>query len=165
MKNIENKSYNRGFEKQSYSVLVNVVVVKDGKILLSQRSMNEEHEPGKWTIPGGKIEFTGVVHNALQKTAKREVFEETGIKVKDEMYLLTNNTFNHEKDKLLVIAIVFLCFYKSGRARPSEEVIDVRWISLKDVNNYQFPHPNVKNYVLKGFEEMLSKKKIMKDVK
>ena len=45
-----------------YTVLVNAVVVKDGKILLSQRSWEDEHGAGKWTIPGGKLEATGVVY-------------------------------------------------------------------------------------------------------
>ena len=43
------------FMNKIYSVLVNAVIEKDGKILLSQRSLEEAHEPGKWTIPGGKV--------------------------------------------------------------------------------------------------------------
>lgn len=41
-----------------HSVIVNAVVEKDGKILISQRSFDEGHEGGKWTIPGGKIDKT-----------------------------------------------------------------------------------------------------------
>ena len=31
---------------------------RDGKFLILQRSYEEEHMPGKWTVPGGKVEHT-----------------------------------------------------------------------------------------------------------
>ncbi|MBU4512600.1 NUDIX domain-containing protein [Patescibacteria group bacterium] len=142
--------------KSTYSILVNAIVVKDGKILISQRSGKEKHEPGKWTIPGGKLEETGDFYEALQYTAKKEILEETGIVVKDKMRLLCNNTFNHVKDNELVLAIVFLCYYESGEARPMEDTANIRWIKVDQVDNYEFPHANVKNYVLKGFEFLKS---------
>jgi len=126
-----------------YSVLVNAVVEKDGKILISQRGLDEDHEPGKWTVPGGTLEQTERSFNVL---------EETGIEVEDEMHLLINNTFKHDKDCLLVVAIIFLCRYKSGETKPLEDTIDVRWITKEEIDNYDFPHPNVRSYVVKGFK-------------
>lgn len=139
-------------KEKSYSVLVNIVVEKEGKILISQRGLEENHEPGEWTIPGGTLEKTGTFFNALEETAKREVLEETGVEVEDKMHLLTNNTFNHDKDSLLVMAIVFLCHYKSGEAKPLEDTINVKWITRGEVDSFQFPHPNVKSYIIRGFE-------------
>ena len=135
-----------------YSVLVNAVVEKDGKILISQRGLDEDHEPGKWTVPGGTLEQTERSFNVFEKTAKREVLEETGIEVEDKMHLLINNTFKHDKDGLLVVAIIFLCRYKSGETKPLEDTIDVRWITKEEIDNYDFPHPNVRSYVVKGFK-------------
>lgn len=135
-----------------YSVLVNAIVVKDNKILLCQRSMQEEHVPGKWCPPGGKLEETTRVVEALQKTAKREVFEETGVEIEDEMCLLTNNTFRHDEDNLLVLAVIFMCRYKSGNAKPMEDTIDVKWIAEDEIKNIEFTHPSVKDYVVKAFE-------------
>lgn len=145
--------------EKSYSVLVNVIIEKEGKILISQRGLEEDHEPGKWTIPGGTLEKTGTFFNALEEVARREALEETGVEIKDEMHLLINNTFNHDKDNLLVIAVVFLCHYKSGEARPLEDTINVKWITEEEVDNFQFPHPNVKSYILKGFEALKGEKK------
>ncbi len=135
-----------------YSVLVNAIVVKDGKILLCQRSMQEEHVPGKWCPPGGKLEETVRVVGALQKTAQREVFEETNVEVEDEMRLLINNTFRHDEDDLLVLAVVFICRYKSGEAKPMEDTIDVKWITEDEIESVEFTHPSVKDYVVKAFE-------------
>jgi len=139
-------------EKKKYFVLINAVVVKDGKILISQRSWEEKHGPGKWCIPGGKLEYSGVVYEALQKTAQREVFEETGVEVGDEMHLIANNTFQHDEDKVRVVAIVFLCHYKAGDPKPMEDTIAVCWIGRDEIDNFEFHNINVKNYVLKGFD-------------
>ncbi len=133
--------------------MVNAVVAnQEGKILLIQRGLQEEHGPGTWSVPGGKLEFTGVIHEALQKTAAKEAMEEVGIEVEDEMHLIANNTFQHNEDALQVIAIVFLCHHKSGEPKPLEDTADVRWISEEEIDDFEFHNINVKNYVLKGFE-------------
>ena len=139
-------------EKKQYSVIVNGVVVKNNQILLAQRSMEEKHVPGRWSPPGGKLEESGVVWQALEKTVQREVLEETGVEVEDEMHLLVNNTFNHDEDDLLVISNVFLCKYKSGKPKPLEDTIAVAWMGEDDINDYEFTHQNVKNYIIKAFE-------------
>ena len=146
------KNCNGKLRKNLYPVLVNALVVKDGKILIAQRGLEEKHGPGKWCIPGGRLEHTGVVYEALQKTAKREVLEETGVEVEDKMYLVANNTFQHDEDELQMIVVVFLCFYKFGELKAMEDTIDVRWIRPEEIDNFDFHNINVKNYVLKGFE-------------
>lgn len=144
-------------EKKKYSVVVNAVVAnKKGKILLIQRGLQEEHGPGTWSVPGGKLESDGIVYEALQRTAAKETSEEAGIKIGKEMHLIANNTFQHNEDALQVIAIVFLCHYKSGKIKPSEEAADVRWIGPEEINRFKFHNINVKNYVLKGFEFLKS---------
>ncbi len=143
-------------KKKKYSVIVNGVIVKDNKILLAQRSAKEKHVPGRWSPPGGKLEESGTVWQALEKAVKREVLEETGIEVEDEMHLLVNNTFNHEEDDLLVISNVFLCKYKSGEPKPLEDTVAVAWIGENEIDDYEFTHQNVKNYIIKAFEYLKS---------
>ena len=143
-------------KKKKYSVIVNGVIVKDNKILLTQRSTKEKHVPGRWSPPGGKLEESGTVWQALEKAVKREVLEETGIEVEDEMHLLVNNTFNHEEDDLLVISNVFLCKYKSGEPKPLEDTVAVAWIGENEIDDYEFTHQNVKNYIIKAFEYLKS---------
>lgn len=138
-------------QDKMHLVLVNAVVEKDGKILICQRSRKEVHEPGKWTAPGGKVEKTsGNIWNIIEQTLRREVLEETGIEIRKRVYLITNNTFIHSTGQH-VVALTFLCRYKSGKAKPLEDTIKVKWILPKEVDNYQFA-PNVKSYILKGFE-------------
>lgn len=134
-------------------VLVNAIVEKNGKILISQRSFEETHEPGKWTIPGGKVEKTkGNVWNIIEKTLTKEVKEETGVTIKKQVQLITNNTFIRSTGQH-VVALTFLCHYQSGEAKALEDTIDIRWISENELTNFQFA-PNVKIYLKRGFKKI-----------
>jgi len=138
---------------KTHLILVNAVVVKNGKILVSQRSWEETHEPGKWTIPGGKVERTkGNVWNIIEKTLADEVREETGVEIRSDIKLLTNNTFIRSTGQH-VVALVFLCHFKSGKAEPLEDTIGTKWISEEELKEIKFA-PNVKKYLQKGFEAL-----------
>jgi 8-oxo-dGTP diphosphatase len=54
------------------------LIVKDGRILLCRISPAIEGAAGKWTLPGGGIDFGEHPKDA----AIREVFEETGLRVR-----------------------------------------------------------------------------------
>ena len=62
---------------KTHIILVDAVVKKVDKILISQRSWQESHKPGKWTIPGGEVEQSDKeiqsVHrkNSLERFLKR----------------------------------------------------------------------------------------------
>lgn len=137
----------------NFKVLVNAVIVKDDKILLARRSFEEEHGAGTWTIPGGKLEFNEE-HKALEKAVNREVMEEVGIEIENEIEMIVNNTFSHNEDGIKMLAIIFLCQYKSGIPKPLEDTIDVKWVSEIEVDQFNFNHENTKNYVKKGFEKI-----------
>lgn len=50
---------------------------KQGRILVSQRSLNSKMYPGQWQIPGGKVEKK----ESCLKALKREVKEETNLEI------------------------------------------------------------------------------------
>jgi ADP-ribose pyrophosphatase YjhB (NUDIX family) len=138
---------------KTHLILVNAVVEKDGKILVSQRSFEETHQPGSWTVPGGKVERTeGNVWNIVEKTLNAEVMEETGVEIDEHAELLTNNTFIRSTGQH-VVALIFLCHWKSGEAKPLEDTIDVKWIIEEELKDMEFA-PNVKTYIQKGFDTL-----------
>ena len=135
-----------------HSILVNAVVFKEDNVLVSQRSWDEGHEPGKWTIPGGKVERTEEeTFSVLEKNLAKEVLEETGISIEDEMSLVSNNTFIRSSDNQHVVVLVFKCKYKSGEAQPLEDTIACKWVTKEELKGLEFPS-NVKGYIEKAFE-------------
>lgn len=140
---------------KTHLVLVNAVVEKDGKILVTQRSVEETHDPGKWTIPGGKVERTeGNVWNVIEKTLRDEVMEETGIEIEENVQLIANNTFIRSTGQH-VIALMFLCHWKSGEAKPLDDTSNVKWITKEEIGEFDFS-PNVDKYILQGFKLLAS---------
>lgn len=138
-------------QDKTHLILVNGVVFKDNKVLVSQRSWEEPHEPGKWTIPGGKVEKTdGNVFHIIEKTLKNEIIEETGIEIEERIQMITNNTFIRSTGQH-VVALVFQCWYKSGIAKPLEDTIDCKWVTKEEVQQMEFA-PNIKEYILEGFK-------------
>jgi len=135
---------------KTHIILVNAIVKKDDKILISQRSWEETQAPGKWTIPGGKVERGDKeVWNIIEKTLAKEVSEETGVKIKKEVALLSNNSFIRSTGHH-VVSLNFFCNWLSGKAKPLEDTIDVHWIGKDEINNFDFA-PNVKKYIEMGF--------------
>ncbi len=137
-----------------HSVIVNALVYRDGKILVSQRSFEEKHEPGKWTIPGGKIEKTpGDVFGVIESTAAREVEEETGVEVaEDAGIIVSNNTFIRS-DGTHVIAIMVLVPWVNGEPEAKEDTIAVDWVGPHNYQEKEYA-PNVKGYLEAAFERM-----------
>ena len=136
-----------------HSIITNALIVKDNKILISQRSSNEKHDPLKWTIPGGKVEQTeGNIWNILEKTLKREVEEEVGVVIDDSIKLILNNTFIRTGGQH-VIALVFICYWVDGIAKPCEDTNDVAWVTEEDLKLYDFS-PNVEEYIKQGFKNI-----------
>ena len=138
-------------KNNNHSVLVNGVVFKDNEVLISRRSPDEKHEPGRWTIPGGKVdESEEIVFNILEKTLKREIKEETGVEVKKDFQLVTNNNFYRSTGQH-VVAIVFKCKWESGEPKPLDDTVECEWATKEEVRDKNFP-PNVKDYILKAFK-------------
>ena len=90
-------------ESLCHGISVIALINKDGKLLIQKRSLDKKTEPNKWDLSGaGHIN----IDETPEQAGVRELFEETGIKVKTEelklidTYLnkvkLDNNTFiNH----------------------------------------------------------------------
>src|SRR4051794_29254951 len=54
-----------------------IIQDKQGRILVSQRSLNNKMYPGQWQVPGGKVEKGESDLTAL----KREIKEETNLEI------------------------------------------------------------------------------------
>lgn len=114
-----------------YIVNVEGVIVKDGRYLMVARG-EEEYAPGGLNFPGGKVEGAGSADDVLEETLRREIAEEVGLEVHDEMAYVRSSAFLAEGDP--VVDVVFLCRYKAGTAVAVDpaEVAAVRWMTASE---------------------------------
>lgn len=126
--------------------IVNVegAIRKENKWLLVKRSVKEEHAGGMLSLVGGKVDLEGSSIDILERTVKREIFEEVGIFVKEKLEYVHNSSFITNKG-VPVINIVFLCTHKDGEAfaKSPDEVEKTLWLTTEEV----FSHPKAPNYL------------------
>jgi 8-oxo-dGTP diphosphatase len=92
---------------------IGVFVFKDGKFLIQRRKGS--HGTGTWSIPGGHLEF----NESFEETAQREVYEETGIKIKNIRFgAVTNDILANENKHYVSVWLV--SDYESGKERIME---------------------------------------------
>lgn len=105
-----------------------IILNKENKILLLKRSKKEDVFKELWDIPGGKIDFGEDLKQAL----KREISEETGIKVE---VLHPINTWSFFRDKnTYVVGITFFCRPSSTNVKISEEHEDYKWVCKEELD-------------------------------
>lgn len=104
---------------------------KEGKVLLQQRSLNKKKNPGKWAKTGGHVDAGETCEEAI----KREVYEEIGLKVKDneinniEIFKSKNN-----KENYYSYGYIFITDLKEKDFKlQKEEVNAVKYFSIEEL--------------------------------
>jgi ADP-ribose pyrophosphatase YjhB (NUDIX family) len=117
-----------------YIVNVEAALVRDDRYLLIVRGANEAHAPGMLGLAGGKVEQEGADVAVLEATLRRELREEVGVEIQDEVVYVDSTAFVAD-DGQPVINIVFLCRHRAGDARPvaPEEVAQVVWMTAAEI--------------------------------
>lgn len=116
-----------------FIVNVEAAIYHEGKWLIIERSMKEEHAGGMLSLVGGKVEINDNSIDIFERTIKREVLEEVDVEVKNLKYLHSTSFVTDLNEQ--VIDIVFLCEYESGIAYPKspDEVEAVKWMSSDEI--------------------------------
>ncbi|MCM3749275.1 NUDIX domain-containing protein [Paenibacillus pasadenensis] len=130
--------------------IVNVegAICRDDKWLVITRSTKEEHAGGTLSLVGGKVEVEGNALEILERTVKREFYEEVGIEINDAVNLVYSSSFV-TNDGCNVINMVFLCDYDRGTAHPKspDEVEAVHWMTYDEIMNHPKSPPWTKESI------------------
>lgn len=113
----------------SFYVATDALIERDGKYLMIKEG--KERCRGTWNIPGGGVEHGEKAPEAV----KREVWEETGLKVNEVEGLLGVVDGNSSKDGHPVIVFVFKCRVENGDPDPEfdDEVLDAEFLSKEEI--------------------------------
>ncbi|MFH1286874.1 MAG: non-canonical purine NTP pyrophosphatase [Candidatus Magasanikbacteria bacterium] len=133
------------------------ILVRDGKILITKR--NDPHRPEyhqKWEFPGGSVEFG----ETTKENLIREVKEEAGYDV--EVLRLLQEVYVREQDhgdwKYQIYLLPYICSIIGGDGVYSDaEVLDAKWISIEEIDNYHFVGENKEllKKVIKEIQEFI----------
>lgn len=129
-----------------HEVAVTAIIARDGKYLITRRSLTKKRFPGMWTVPGGKLEVADYLelpkdtehywYNVLERTLTREVREEVGIAIENIAYVTSLATVHADGNPSLVISCT--ADYAGGEIKLREDEADAYlWVSVEEAKRYR----------------------------
>lgn len=117
-----------------------------GQVLLLKRKGN--HAPGTWCPPGGKIELG----ESFLDCAKREVLEETGLRIKSIAILGVTNDYYNKDNHWVSVNVLAKGFSGQPEIMEPDKCEEIGWFNLDSL-----PSPlmlSAKNF-LRDFSDKL----------
>jgi 8-oxo-dGTP pyrophosphatase MutT (NUDIX family) len=132
--------------------VANTVVYDPGleKCLILKRSVEAKVHPGKYCVPGGKLEWADLdlsrpsrlngevldFENTVERLLEREVLEETGLMIDGPLHYLNSVAFVRP-DGIPVVLVKFACVCLPGKVRLEPEAFsDYAWVDSAEVEQY-----------------------------
>ncbi len=124
------------------AIAVKAFIVKDNKLFIVKRSINDVQKPGIWEIPGGRLDLEENPFEGL----KREVKEETNLDIEVNDPLIIDHFTRDDGQKITMIT--FICNPTNKEIKLSHEHSDYDWLDLNgDINKLgEFFHKYVNQY-------------------
>jgi 8-oxo-dGTP pyrophosphatase MutT (NUDIX family) len=133
--------------------VANVVIYRksDGRCLILKRSETEKVHPGRYCIPGGKLEWKQLdlkkptrmngdvidFQDAVEELLIREAKEEAGIEIKRDFKYINSVAFVRP-DEIPVILVKFAAEYESGEVKLEDGAFtDFAWVDEEEVKQYE----------------------------
>ena len=125
-------------------IVVTGIILKDGKYLIAKRAEWEKAFPGKWTVPGGKLEVLDYVlrekdtsshwYNVFENLLRREVEEEVGLEIKNINYVTSMVYIRSDKIPCLIVSLY--AETENENIRLCHALTDFAWVNLEEAKNY-----------------------------
>lgn len=132
--------------KNLHRVASTAIIYKEGKYLITRRSLTKKSSPGKWTVPGGGLETHDYINNqpstkdgkqwygAVEKSLRREILEEVGLEVGPLHYLLDLTFIIPDGTPAVVLS--FYADWKSGEVVLDKESMEYAWVTPEEAKGY-----------------------------
>ena len=116
------------------------------KYFIAKRSMSEDSFPGRWTVPGGRLEVSDYAnrpkdtpdcwYNVLESVVVREVKEETNLDIDVSSIGYVTSMVFMRANKVPGLIISLYANVLEGDVKLSDELTDYVWVSLDEAKNY-----------------------------
>jgi 8-oxo-dGTP pyrophosphatase MutT (NUDIX family) len=128
----------------NHYIVVTGILVRDGKYLITKRADWEKAFPGRWTVPGGKLEVLDYVlrekdtphhwYNVFEDLLKREIEEEVGLEFENLGYVTSLVYIRPDKIPCMIVSLY--ADAKTDNIRLCNALTEYAWVSLEEAKNY-----------------------------
>lgn len=138
-------------DKLFYFVANVVVYREDGRCLILKRDVREKVHPGKYAVPGGKLEWKDLditkptrmngevidFENAVEDLLRRETKEEAGIDVEGPFHYINSVAFVRP-DGIPVLLVKLAARYRAGEITLEKGAFtDYAWVNEEEIEKYE----------------------------
>ncbi len=115
-------------------VAVGAVVFKDQRVLLVQRG----RPPARslWAVPGGSVELG----ESLQQAAQREIYEETGVRIRATEPIFVFDHVEHDKQgnvRFHYVIVDLAAEYLGGEPKAGDDARLAAWIDAPTLSRLE----------------------------
>lgn len=121
-------------------IVATALIEKNGKILMGKKVKNIGPYPNTWHLPGGGIEEG----ESFKEAVRREVMEETGLKIRNIMEIAVLE--DDEPNKIGELTHYIFHILKAdpiGNFNPTEELPVLEWVDIKELKNAPLARPSI----------------------
>nr|VFK37096.1 MAG: ADP-ribose pyrophosphatase YjhB, NUDIX family [Candidatus Kentron sp. SD]VFK41173.1 MAG: ADP-ribose pyrophosphatase YjhB, NUDIX family [Candidatus Kentron sp. SD] len=111
---------------------VGAVVFKDQSVLLVRRG--QPPNQGLWAIPGGCVQLG----ETLQGAAEREIWEETGIRIRAHRPIYFFDTIDRDGEgrvRYHYVIVDLLADYLDGWPVANDDALEARWVTPSELDS------------------------------
>jgi len=135
----------KNMEYKNPRLTVDGVIIDKNRILLIKRK-NEPFK-GKWSLPGGFVEYDETVESAVV----REILEETNLSSEVKELIGVYSEPNRDP-RGHTITIAFLLHIKKGEVRRGDDAADAKFFELKQLPDLSFDHEKIIDDAIRRLE-------------
>ena len=131
-------------KNKAHYVVVTGILVKDGKFLITKRADWEKAFPGRWTVPGGKLEVLDYAlrekdtphhwYNVFEDILRREIREEVGLDIENIGYV--TSMVYIRSDNIPCIIVSLFANPKTDDVKLCNALTEYAWVSLEEAGKY-----------------------------
>lgn len=125
-----------------HTIPVTAIIENEGKFLFIKRSRYAKNMAGKWVFPGGKVEKGEDLIQALF----RELNEETGLDLKDEIAFLSSYQFLRAEDNSSSQGLVFLVRSNNREIKLDKSIEKYEWIKPEEIADFTFSYKSIEDF-------------------
>jgi 8-oxo-dGTP pyrophosphatase MutT (NUDIX family) len=130
--------------KLHYVAVTGILVDENNKFLITKRANWEKAFPGRWTVPGGKVEVLDYAlkqkdtishwYNVLENVLKREIMEEVGLEIEKIGYVTSLVYIRDDNIPCLIISL--WAKPKKLNVNLCNALTEYKWVNLEEAKNY-----------------------------
>jgi 8-oxo-dGTP diphosphatase len=125
-------------EYPNYRVAVEIILLRDNKVLLAKRADESVVGPGRWCVPAGKVKYDEIPAHGCIREAKEET--QLDVEIIEEINVRAFKNVDSSGETSHRLVFTYLVKAKDETKEPiiNEEHSEYCWISPGELNDERF---------------------------